>query len=122
MAATGAEFVSCPHSVMGTGQKAASGCHGFRTAAKRPSVAPSNFSFKSFKGAIRFKAGRLLSGTVVVICKHMGLQSRRFSSEATQGRFWSKKGNVLIWLSLPLFCLELLYFWPLGVSDVLCWQ
>lgn len=61
MAATGAEFVSCPHRMMGMGQKAASGCHGFRTGTKRPSVASSFFSFKSVKGAIRFTAGRLLS-------------------------------------------------------------
>lgn len=80
------------------------------------------FPLNLLKEPSDLRQGGCFLATTVVIHKHMGLQSRRFSSEATQGRSWSKKGNVLIWLSLPLFCLELLYFWPLGVSDVLCWQ
>lgn len=63
--------------------------------------------------------GVLLSGTTVAMHKCTGLQSQHFSSEITQGDLRARKG--MCWFGSPLlsFCLELLYFWPLGISDTL---
>lgn len=79
----------------------------------------STFSSKSCKWAVRCKAGGggvLLSGTTVAMRKCTGLQSQHFSSEITQGDLGARRGMCWFGSRLPDFCLELLYFWPLGVS------
>lgn len=62
----------------------------------------------------------LLSGSTVVMHRHTGLQNQHFSSETTQGHIGARRR--ICWFGSPPFsdfCLELLYFWSLGVSDIL---